>query len=214
MRKPRTGVSERSMADDDVALDRLASWCARWLGARPTRTLFQAQHLSSVTGLRLADGREVVVKALPPAERIRGCVEVQRRLWQAGFPCPEPLVGPVGLGAQVATAEAFVPGGTQLDRAADSPRLFAEALAALIRLAPPVDTVPSLAPTPPWVGWDHDQQGIWPRPDDRDADLNASAGPAWLDDVGRRVRRRLQGYSGPAIVGHADWESQNLRWLG
>lgn len=199
---------------NDAAADRLDDWCEQWLGARPTGILFRARHLSSVTGLRLADGRAVVVKTRPPAERIRGCVEVQRRLWRAGFPCPEPLVGPVGLGALVATAEAFVPGGTQLEPTADSPRLFAEALAQVIRLAPPVDAVPSLAPTPPWVGWNHDQPGTWPRPDDRDADLNASTGPAWLDDVGRRVRRRLQGYSGPAIVGHADWESQNLRWLG
>ena len=45
--------------------DALAVWCAQWLGAPPTRVLFEAAHLSIVTGLRLVDGREVVVKARP-----------------------------------------------------------------------------------------------------------------------------------------------------
>jgi hypothetical protein len=48
-----------------------------------------------------------------------------------------------------------------------------------------------------------------------DADLNAHVGPAWLEEIGRRVRRRLALATGqPTVVGHADWESQNLRWIG
>jgi len=202
------------MTDDDATIDRLDRWCERWLGARPTLVLFQARHLSSVTGLRLVDGRTVVVKARPPSNRVGSCIRVQRRLWEAGFPCPEPLAGPASLGSLIATAETFVPGGVQLEPSPDSPRLFAEALAELIRLAPPVESVASLAPPPVWVWWDHDEPGIWPLPDDRDADLNAIAGPAWLDDVGLRVRQRLQRQAGRPIVGHADWESQNIRWLG
>jgi hypothetical protein len=45
----------------------LAAWCRRWLGAEPAAVLFRAGYLSQVTGLRLADGREVVLKARPPA---------------------------------------------------------------------------------------------------------------------------------------------------
>ena len=177
--------------------------------------LFKAGHLSAVVGLRLADGREVVVKARPPAERLEACVRVQRHLWAAGFPCPEPLAGPAPLGALSATAEAFVPGGAPLEPGPDSPGLFAGLLARLVRLAPPVASLPTLEPAPPWVGWDHGEAGPWPRPDDRDADLNAHLGPAWLDEAGRRVRRRLRRLAaGPAVVGHADWESQNLRWAG
>ena len=74
--------------------DELAVWWEPWLGATPTHTLFEVAHLSCVAGRRLTDGREVVVKARPPADRIDGCVHVQRHLWAAGFPCPEPLVGP------------------------------------------------------------------------------------------------------------------------
>jgi hypothetical protein len=72
----------------------LEAWCDQWLGAKPRCMLFNIAHLSIVAGLRLADGREVVVKVRPPADRIQGCVHVQRHLWKAGFPCPEPLVGP------------------------------------------------------------------------------------------------------------------------
>src|SRR5262249_40847262 len=131
--------------------DALAAWCARWLGAPPTSVLFEVAHLSIVTGLRLADGREVVGKVRPPAARLQACVHVQHHLWAAGFPCPEPLAGPHLLGTLSATAEAFVPGGTQLAPGVDSPRLFAEALAALVRLAPPVTALPTRAPPPAWA---------------------------------------------------------------
>jgi Phosphotransferase enzyme family len=193
--------------------DALAAWCARWLGTQPTGVLFEVAHLSIVTGLRLADGREVVVKARPPAARLHACVHVQRHLWTAGFPCPEPLAGPHPLGTLTATAEAFVPGGTRLEPGADSPRLYAEALAELIHLAPPVASISTLTPPPAWVFWDHDRPGTWPLPDDRDDDLNRYPEPAWLEEVGRRVRRRLAQCRHPPVVGHADWEEPNLRWL-
>jgi hypothetical protein len=64
------------------------------------------------------------------------------------------------------------------------------------------------------VGWDHDQYGTWPEPDDVEADLNAHVGPSWIEDAGFRVRHRLLRPSVlPVVVGHADWESQNLRWV-
>ena len=147
------------MVSPGLQRDELAAWCARWLGATPTHRLFEAAHLSIVAGLRLTDGREVVVKVRPPAGRIQGCVSVQRHLWAAGFPCPEPLAGPTPLGARTATAEAFVPGGMSLEPGPDSPRLCAEALAALIRLAPPVASGPAREPPPAWVWWGHDQEG-------------------------------------------------------
>lgn len=33
----------------------------------------------------------LVVKVRPPSPHLAGCFAVQRHLWQAGFPCPEPL---------------------------------------------------------------------------------------------------------------------------
>ncbi|MFN8515965.1 MAG: hypothetical protein U0232_28970 [Thermomicrobiales bacterium] len=197
-----------------VSPDQLAAWCRRRLGAEPVSLLFESQHLSVVRGLQLADGRQVVVKARPPDERIAACVQVQHHLWASGFPCPEVLVGPAPLGALVATAEAYIPGGTTLPPGPDAPRLYAAALAASVALAPPPTALPTLAPPPAWVWWDHDQPGIWPIADDTDANLNAQPGPAWLDGAAQRVRQRLARCDHPAVVGHADWWSENLRWHG
>jgi hypothetical protein len=192
----------------------IAAWCRQWLGAELTDDLFQLGHLSQVMGLRLADGVTVVLKVRPPRERLAACVLVQRRLWAAGFPCPEPLAGPAPLGMLSATAEVLVEGVSQLPMTDDSPRLVAQALARLVTLAPPIASLPSLEPSLPWVGWDHDQSGTWPAPDDVDADLNAHVGPGWIEEAGFRVRRRLLRPSSlPVVVGHADWESQNLRWV-
>ena len=193
----------------------IAAWCQQWLQAEPAQLLFQAGHLSRVLGLHLADRRAVVLKIRPPSERLVACVRVQHHVWAAGFPCPEPLAGPAPLGTLSATAERLVEGGVQLPWSEDSPRRFAESLARLARMAPPVAGLPGLEPSPPWVGWDHTQPGTWPEPDDVAADPNAQAGPAWIEDAGARVRRRLlQPSALPPVVGHADWESQNLRWIG
>src|SRR5262245_13936951 len=118
-----------------LAPDELAAWCRWGLGAEPTDVLFEAGHLSTVIGIRLADRREVVVKARPAPERINACVQVQRHLWRSGFPCPEPLAGPAPLGELAATAEVYVAGGELLEAGPDSPQRFAELLAELVRLA-------------------------------------------------------------------------------
>ncbi len=173
---------------------------------------FQRAHLSVVTGVLLADGRNVVIKARPAMARQRACMEVQRHLWQAGFPCPQPLAGPAPLGALAAMAEAFVPGGTQLAPGPGFAGSFAAALAELIGLAPPASAVPTLEPSPPWTYWDHHEDGPWPWPDDMNMDLNAQPGSAWLDDAAIRIRLRLERCTQPPVVGHGDWESQNIQW--
>jgi Phosphotransferase enzyme family len=192
----------------------MAAWCRRWLGAQPAALLFRAGYLSTVTGLRLADGRQVVVKARPPAARLRGCVAVQAALWAAGFPCPRPLAGPAPLGELAATAEELVPGGQLLAPGQGVAVRFADLLAELVRLAPDPAALPSLRPSPPWAAWDHRQGRLWPPPDDRPGDLNEHPGPAWLDRAAAGTRARLAELRLPVVVGHADWESQNLRWDG
>lgn len=170
----------------------LSTWCGKWLGSPPAQTLFERAHLSTIVGLRLADGREVVVKARPFEHRLADCLEGQRRMHRAGFPCPKPLAGPEPLDGQgplrgqVVTAEALVPGGTVLPPRPDAPELFAAALARSATAAPSAADVPSLAPAPPWNGWDRDDPRPWPWPDDMDVDLNDRPGPGWLDETARR----------------------------
>ena len=176
--------------------------------------LFRAGHLSAVVGLRLTDGRRIVLKARPPSRRVHACAAVQQALAQAGFPCPRPLAGPEPVKGRLVTAEQYLAGGEQLAAEADSAELFAGLLARLIALAPPVASVPSLAPSPPWVGWDRTGPQLWPEADDRDQDLNQQPGPDWLDQLAVRVRVRLAELALPQVVGHGDWESQNIRWRG
>lgn len=191
----------------------VASWCHAHLQAEPAALLFAAGALAEVVGLRLDDGREVVVKARRPAERIHGCVEVQRRLWERGFPCPEPLAGPAPLAdGLTATAEALVAGGEQLPVSDGSPGRFADALAELVALAPSPAEVAPLSPPPPWLWWEHGERGVWPPTVTTAADLNERPEPRWLDELAARARERLLRCGGPDVVGHGDFESQNLRW--
>jgi hypothetical protein len=69
-----------------------------------------------------------------------------------------------------------------------------------------------LSPSPPWVEWDHTRAGTWPRADEGDDDFNADAEPRWLDDVAEQARSILLHFQAPDVLGHVDWESQNIRW--
>ncbi|HEY1484452.1 MAG TPA: hypothetical protein VGF84_00025 [Micromonosporaceae bacterium] len=194
-----------------VGADEIDGWCLRRLGAGIETVLFTEGHLSHVAGVRLRDGREVVVKVRPSHPRLAGCTAVQRALWRVGYPCPEPLAGPLPLAGYAANAEVLVPAGEILPIDDGAVECYADLLARLIRSAPPAAVIPN----PPWVAWDHRDGGIWPVPDDRDVDLNAYPESAWLDEIGLRVQRRLAAMPPvPPVVGHGDWEAQNLRFHG
>lgn len=195
-----------------VAPAALAAWCRRWLGSTPASILFETGNLSQVTGLRLEDGREVVVKARPAARRLAGCVCVQQHLWAAGFPCPRPLAGPEPLEGLAATAEELIGGIRQDCERADGPQRFAVVLAELIAAAPPPGVVPTLRPPPAWLAWDHAGPRTWPRPASTPADLNEFRGPAQIDSAARRTRWRLHAVRADAVIGHGDFESQNVYW--
>jgi len=202
-------MSPRARAVDP---GRLARWCMEHLGSPPADEMFRSGYLSAVIGLRLADDREVVVKVRPDSPRIAGCVEVQGRMFQAGYPCPRPLTGAAALGGDVATAEAYVPGGAMLPSAGRAAVAFAEAFARLIGLAPRPAEVSTLDPAPSWAAWNHAGDGLWPCPEDPDVDLNAVPGADWIDDAGRRARDRLGAGESEAVIGHCDWLAGNLRW--
>ncbi|MFC0543488.1 phosphotransferase family protein [Kutzneria chonburiensis] len=187
--------------------DLLARWCVEHLGSGPAKELFRSGHLSAVMGLRLDDGREVVVKVRPDSPRLAACVEVQRRMFEAGYPCPEPLTGVERLGGDMATAERYVPGGAVLPGGKDASVAFAEAFVGLMELAPRPEEVGTLNPPPEWMDWNHCGEGLWPKPD-----LDGVAGAEWIDEAGRRARERLRADEGAAVIGHCDWLAGNVRW--
>ncbi len=195
-----------------VDLGDLSAWCVRWLGAPVADTVFEAGFLSTVRGVRLADGRGVVVKVRPPSPRLAGCFAVHRHLWQAGVSCPEPLVEPKPFGDHAATVETLMSVSGTPGSGIEFSQASAAALARLVALAPSPDQVPSLRPSPEFVAWDHDQDGLWPTPADGTPDLNTFPEPEWLDRVAAAVRNRLTTYRRPPLIGHGDWVNGNLVW--
>jgi hypothetical protein len=205
----------------------LPGWTARWcrdhLGAEPVELLYRSRHMSEVLGLRLADGREVVVKSRPDQNgRAATCVEVQRILADQGFPCAAPLTGVTVHEGSAIHAERWRPGGEMLR--GDDPAtaaLFATLLASLVSLAVDIDVggsapgaVAPPLPNPEWVRWEHGGTGPWPALHYFDARPPARSLPDEVDDAARRIRERMALSRLPRVLGHADWETQNLRWHG
>jgi hypothetical protein len=129
------------------------------------------------------------------------CVAAQKLLAEGGFPCPLPLT-PVVLAEGFAVhAERFV-GGGELD-AEDTPAAAAKSarlLADLVRRLSFLAVDPPL-PNPEWVRWES--------PPGRHA---AGGAPEWIEETGRRVQAKLMQSALPPVLGHADWEAQNMRW--
>jgi hypothetical protein len=192
----------------------LPDWCQQHLGAGPVRTLLSSGQMSTVFGLRLADGRAAVVKARPDEQgRAAACVQAQAALADLGFACARPLTEATVLGGLAVHAEQWRPGGDLLR--GDEPavaRRFGALLAGLtVRLAgagvrPPL-------PNPTWVRWDHRDSGTWPAAaflDERDQGLV----PGYVEETARRATARILRSGLPCALGHADWETQNIRWRG
>ncbi|KAB8188810.1 phosphotransferase [Nonomuraea phyllanthi] len=189
----------------------LPVWCVDQLGDEPVGVLFEARQTSAVYGLRLAGGREVVVKAREDDGRAASCVAAQARLAERGFPCARPLTPAVGVGALAVHAEESRPGGELL--CGDSPEVavrYASVFARLMAELAEVAVAPPL-PNPRWVRWDHAEPGVWPAMRELD-DLDQGAVPAYVVDTAERVRKRMLATGLPCVLGHADFEAQNLRW--
>jgi hypothetical protein len=197
---------------DDLP-DWLPAWCAGHLGSEPAGVLFQLRQVSMVFGLRLAGGTDVVVKARADDGRAVSCVAAQARLAERGFPCARPLTPVVGVGSLAVHAEEFRPGGEVLH--GDSPEVAvrcAEVFARLMAELAGVTVAPPL-PNPPWVRWDHADPGVWPAIGCL-GNRDQSAVPAYVVDTAERARGRLLAAGLPCVLGHADFEAQNLRWHG
>ncbi|WP_410614665.1 phosphotransferase [Amycolatopsis sp. lyj-109] len=192
-------------------MDWLPSWCTAHLGAAPAAVLFERRSLSEVAGLRLADGREVVVKAREDDGRAAACVAAQTALAERGFPCPRPLTPATTVGKLAVHAEEFRPGGVLFpgdtpDVAVRYAAVFAQVMAELTSVA-----VPPPLPNPRWARWDHADPGLWPSLGFLDS-RDQSVVPAVVTETAVRARKRLLAADLPCVLGHADFEAQNLRW--
>ena len=165
-------------------------WCRSHLGSGVADELLRYAHLSAVIGIRLNSGPHVVVKVRRPSDRLVAGARAHHALFERGFPCPEPLVDLMPFGEHVASAEEMTIGGDPFPDSGRSPEPFAQALAHLVALSPTPEQLSTLDPLPPWTFPPYGTD-LWPWPDDRDIDLNAADGPAWIEESGRAARDRL-----------------------
>lgn len=188
-------------------------WCQEVLGAGAAAPILTGGHLAAVMGVELNDGRRVVLKVRPSSPRLTAVIAAQRHLYDAGIPCPRPLTDALPFQGQTITAETYMPADPP--PAATPPAdACADLLADVVTASPPASAVSELGLAPPWVGWDHPGDGLWPPPDDLDVDLNGVADDDWIDDAAQRVQQVLRTYSSEPVVGHVDWEAHNIGWHG
>jgi hypothetical protein len=202
----RAVFGDASAEEVAAAID---SFCALSLGSHVEGMEFFRASVGSVHGLRLDDGRRVVVKVARPgtdAARLESVQTVERWLAADGFPCPLPLAGPVPLGRGLATAETLLDRGEAAD--AHEPalrRTMAAALAGLTARCGRFTALDALRATP--------QVGLWPRPHDGRFDFEATgAGAEWLDALAGEAQRILDAGAGDLVVGHGDWRAENMRF--
>ncbi|MFD9700561.1 phosphotransferase [Lentzea sp. NPDC059081] len=189
----------------------LASWCASWLGSAPVEVFYSRVSISSVHGVRLADGRSVYVKAREDDGRAVSCLTAQASLASRGLPCPRPITPVVVVDGLAVHAEESLPGGEMLlGSSPDVARRYAAVFARLTAALEEVVVAPPL-PNPRWSRWDHSDSGVWPVIGFLDA-RDQSVVPAFVVEIAERVRKRLLAADRPCVLGHADFEAQNLRW--
>ncbi len=75
-------------------------------------------------------------------------------------------------------------------------------------------SIPPPLPNPEWVRWDHEDDALFPLNPKHDVREATTAVPRLVLDTARRARARLRAATLTRVLGHADWEAQNLRWRG
>jgi hypothetical protein len=194
----------------EAALDEL---CRVGLGSGIERAEFFDASVGSVHGLRLRDGRRVVIKLHGPRVTIRflrAVQAVQRHLSADGFPAPEPLLAPTAFGGGTAVAETLLDLGAHADgRDPAIRKAMARTLADFVARSRPLVELRDLE--------DHlmlAREGqLWPIPHDGRFDLQAtSAGAEWIDRVAAEALRRRDTGAGDRVVGHSDWRVEHLRF--
>jgi hypothetical protein len=164
--------------------------------------------VGALFGLELRDDSRVALKihtqqnvnALDAVQRVQG------HLFQAGFPCPEPL----GVRGR-ATLERWCDDGVYRD-AHEAPvrRAIAEHLALLFRVTRDLEPIRELKPFFP-----RSRRPLWPVPHNVLFDFEATAvGAEWIDEIARAAKPRRDVGVGEVVIGHGDWTTKHFRFDG
>jgi hypothetical protein len=210
---PRVLLAIFGDAGPETIARTLDEFCERRLGSSVEALEFVRASVGCACGLRLVDGRRVVVKAHRPETGIRflhAMQAVQQHLVRSGFPCPRPLLEPTPLANGVAVAESLEDRGETAD--AHDPairRIMAEALAELVWRCLSLTHLNGLNENIVAAG-----DGLWPRPHDLRFDFDGtSPGAEWIDKFAAEAHRILiASHAGERVVGHRDWRVEHMRF--
>jgi hypothetical protein len=199
-------------------------FCNEYLGSRIAGYIFCTASQGSTHGVGLEDGRRVVVKIRSlPNEKQGPSSDADRRLSREGlssvhralvelaqhdFACPRPLLGPTTLGLGVATVETYSDLGERGNGfEPECRRLIAEGLVRVTEILTPIrDELTGFRL------FFQPAARRYPIPHSKIFDFDAtSAGAGWIDAIADRARARSI-HPGPAVIGHADWRIEHLRF--
>ncbi|GCE28667.1 hypothetical protein KDA_41510 [Dictyobacter alpinus] len=204
-------------ADPVAVTAQIEEFCVRELGSGIADTLFYAVSIGVVCGLQLRDGARIVLKLLGPTAsmaHLQDVVRVQHYLLAEGYPCTRPVYGPARLLDGIAMVEEFDNRGEYHD--AHEPlwrQKMAELLAWQLQLLRQPERIPDIDVghfdfrLPPGT--------LWGKPHSNIFDFEATTeGAEWIDDLYRQARKNLETGAGQLILGHIDWSTKHIRYLG
>jgi hypothetical protein len=199
-------------------LDQLVlAWCEHELGPGTLEPITPADggQMSTIFRFETAVHASIAIKVRDDSPaRVDGCLKVQQLAADSGLPCARPITGAQTLAnGLVVSGEEWRPGGEMM--AGDGPvqaGRSGELLAGLIRTLEPCSPE-GLGPPPPWMDWNYTAGALWP-PNDPIDRMDQSLVPAWVGEMAERASERLRASVLPDVVGHGDWEAQNIRWKG
>lgn len=194
-----------------VSQDDLSAWAMARFESPLNSIIFESGYSSAVFGIVLSNNRHVVVKVRPWYDRLVSSWQVHRKVWETGFPCPEPLGPPEKQGNRAISFENYLPGGEHLSHDMNDAEELGRVLAELVKLAPPADTSPALDPLWGFMRWD-DPGNIWPSAIDIADDLNTRHDPVWIEQAAQLARSKIREIKLPKVIGHGDWWTDNIRW--
>lgn len=167
--------------------------------------------VAAVFGLRLGDGRRVVVKAFRPdadAELIESVASVQRHLAATGFPCPAVIGPPRVFGRGHAIVMPTIDEGDYVD--ATQATVRAEWAGLLWRQ---LDACGALAALPGFPGWRPPSGRLWNEPHNVLFDFDRTRkGAEWIDAIAADALDALESQATPLLLGHADWSAKHFRY--
>jgi hypothetical protein len=203
---------------DDEGLDQLVlAWCGRELGPGTLEPLSPTDggQMSRIFRFETASHATVAIKVrVDSPARVEGCLKVQQLAAAGGLPCARPITGAQTLAnGLVVSGEEWRAGGELMT--SDGPEHASRSGALLARLMRTVEpcSPEALGPPPPWMNWNSPGGSLWAADDPIDR-MDQALVPAWISETAERVSDRLKESVLPDVVGHGDWEAQNIRWKG